>query len=273
MSTIVKVTEAPSKYDNLEQIPIKELLENINNEDKSVPLAVEKVIPKIEHLVNEVVARMKQGGRLFYIGAGTSGRLGILDASEIPPTYGFAADRIIGIIAGGDEAIRNAVENAEDDPEQAFKDLKNFGINKNDVLVGIAASGTTPYVVGGVKMAKELGILTSCITCNPETPLESEVDIPIAVIVGPEFVTGSTRMKAGTAQKLVLNMISTTVMIQLGRVKGNKMVDMQLSNNKLVNRGTRMIMEELFIEKEQARQLLLKYGSVRKAIEEFKKNA
>jgi N-acetylmuramic acid 6-phosphate etherase len=252
---------------------VLELLNNINNEDKSVPYAIEKVIPKIELLVSAIVNKMQDGGRLFYIGAGTSGRLGIVDASEIPPTYGMPQGKVIGIIAGGDKAIRKAVENAEDDHEQAWKDLQEFNINNKDVLIGIAASGRTPYVIGGVKTAKLNGIITGCITCNAGSELARNVDHAIEVVVGPEFVTGSTRMKAGTAQKLVLNMISTTAMIKLGRVKGNKMVDMQLTNHKLVDRGTRMIMDELGVREDEAALLLKDYGSVRKAIDSKKGNA
>jgi N-acetylmuramic acid 6-phosphate etherase len=249
---------------------IRDLLLNINREDKSVPLAVEKVIPKIESLVAAIVERMEKGGRLFYIGAGTSGRLGILDASEIPPTYGMPQGKVIGLIAGGDKAIRKAVENAEDDSAQAWKDLEEHMINQNDVLIGIAASGRTPYVIGGVKQARTYGIVTGCITCNEGSELAKHVDHPIEVVVGPEFVTGSTRMKSGTAQKLVLNMISTTTMIKLGRVKGNKMVDMQLTNIKLVGRGVKMIMEELHVTEEEADGLLKQFGSVRKAVDSRK---
>ena len=256
-------TERSSNYDHLEKMSTLELLKNINKEDKSVPLAVEKEIPSIQKLVDRIVEKMKDGGRLFYIGAGTSGRLGVLDASECPPTFGVSDDWVVGLIAGGDTALRNAVENAEDDPEQAWKDLQKFKINEQDVLVGIAASGTTPYVIGGVKKASEEGLITGCITCNKNSLLAQAVQIPIEVVVGPEFVTGSTRMKAGTAQKLVLNMISTSVMIKMGRVKGNKMVDMQLSNQKLVHRGTRMIMEELGVGLEEAGRLLKEHGSVR----------
>lgn len=250
---------------------MRELLTNINREDQTVPLAVEKVIPKIEALVKVVVEKMKQGGRLFYIGAGTSGRLGVVDASEIPPTYGVAQGRVIGLMAGGDRAIRVAVENAEDDSVQAWSDLLQHHINEKDVLIGIAASGRTPYVIGGVKDARRHGIVTGCITCNEGSELAKSVDFPIEVVVGPEFVTGSTRMKAGTAQKLVLNMLSTAVMIQLGHVKGNKMVDMQLTNQKLVNRGTRMIMEELGVEESVAEKLLREHGSVRQAVQAFRK--
>ncbi len=259
-------TEATSHYDHLEKMPLKELLEGINAQDKTVPIAVEACIPTIKNFLKELIERMKAGGRLFYIGAGTSGRLGIVDASECPPTYGVPHDWVIGIMAGGDGAIRKAIEFAEDDTTQAWKDLQAFNINNRDTVVGIAASGNTPYVVGGLKDAQNAGILTACITCNTDSPVSKHADYPIEVITGPEFVTGSTRMKAGTAQKLVLNMISTSVMIQLGRVKGNKMVDMQLSNNKLVGRGIRMLMEELAIDHEKAAKLLDKHGSVRKAI-------
>jgi N-acetylmuramic acid 6-phosphate etherase len=245
---------------------IRELLVNINREDATVPLAIEKKIPQIEAFAKAVVAKMEKGGRLFYVGAGTSGRLGIVDASEIPPTYGMPRGRVIGIIAGGDKAIRRAVEHAEDDPKQAWKDLKKYNVNKNDVLLGIAASGRTPYVIGAVKDARKNKIVTGCITCNQGSELAANVDHPIEIVVGPEFVTGSTRMKAGTAQKLALNMISTSVMVQLGRVKGNKMVDMQLTNNKLIDRGVKMIMSELKVTQLKAERLLKKFGSVRKAI-------
>jgi N-acetylmuramic acid 6-phosphate etherase len=263
-------TESSSHYDHLEKMSVHDLLVNINKEDKTVPLAVEKVITRIEALVNSIVEKMQSGGRLFYIGAGTSGRLGIVDASEIPPTYGVPHGKVIGIIAGGDVAIRKAVEHAEDDPTQAWKDLEQYSINQQDVLIGIAASGRTPYVAGGLKEAQANGIITACITCNANTAVARYADHPIEVIVGPEFVTGSTRMKAGTAQKLVLNMISTTTMIKLGHVKGNKMVDMMLTNTKLIDRGTRMIMEELRISENEAEQLLKDHGSVRKAIESLK---
>ncbi len=266
-------TEAPSNYNHLEQMSVHDLLVNINNEDQSVPTSVAKVIPQIELLVNAVVDKMAKGGRLFYIGAGTSGRLGVVDASEIPPTYGVDQGIVVGLIAGGDTAIRKAVENAEDDKNQAWIDLAGYEINQADVLIGIAASGRTPYVIGGVQKAKEMGIITGCIVCNQGSELAKRVDFPIEVVTGPEFVTGSTRMKAGTAQKLVLNMISTAVMIKLGKVKGNKMVDMQLSNQKLVDRGTLMIMEELKVGYEEASQLLKKYGSVRKAVEEARLHA
>lgn len=260
-------TESSSSYNNLERMSVHNLLVNMNKEDKTVPIAIEKVIPQIERLVEEVATKMSNGGRLFYIGAGTSGRLGVLDASEIPPTYGMPHGRVIGLIAGGDTAIRKAVEKAEDDIAQAWKDLKEHEISKDDVLVGIAASGRTPYVIGGLREARAHGISTGCIVCNKESEVAKHATFPIEVVVGPEFVTGSTRMKSGTAQKLVLNMISTAAMIRLGRVKGNKMVDMQLTNNKLVDRGTRMVMEELGIPQEEAERLLKEFGSVRKAVE------
>ena len=267
--SFTKTTEQSSKYEHLEKMSVTQLLQNINNEDKTVPLAVEKALPQIESLVQQIIPRMKDGGRLFYIGAGTSGRLGIVDASECPPTFGVPFDWVIGLIAGGDTAIRKAVEFAEDDREQAWKDLSEYNINHKDTVVGIAASGTTPYVIGGLEMCNKNNILTGCITCNEGSPLSQTAQYPIEVVVGPEFVTGSSRMKAGTAQKLVLNMISTAVMIQLGRVKGNKMVDMQLSNHKLVDRGVRMIMDELNIQREEAESLLQEHKNVRKAIEHY----
>ncbi|MEX2231903.1 MAG: N-acetylmuramic acid 6-phosphate etherase [Cyclobacteriaceae bacterium] len=263
----MSTTESSSSYSDLEHMSINQLLTNINKEDKTVPFAIEKVIPQIEKLVNEIVKQMADGGRLFYIGAGTSGRLGVLDASEIPPTYGMSHGKVIGLIAGGDTAIRKAVEHAEDDIAQAWKDLMVYDISKKDVLVGIAASGRTPYVVGGLKEAKVNGIITGCIVCNTGSEVARHAIFPIEVVVGPEFVTGSTRMKSGTAQKLILNMITTATMIRLGRVKGNKMVDMQLTNNKLVDRGTRMVMEELSVSREEAEHLLKEFGSVRKAVE------
>lgn len=266
-----KITEKDSKYDHLEKMSIAALLKNINKEDKTVPYAVEKVIPVVEKLVKGIVKKMKKGGRLFYMGAGTSGRLGIVDASECPPTFGVAHGLVLGLIAGGDKAIRKAVEFAEDDTEQGWKDLQAHRINQHDVVVGIAASGTTPYVVGALKKCNENNIITGAITCNRNSPLAKEAVFPIEIIVGEEFVTGSTRMKSGTAQKLVLNMISTAVMIQLGRVKGNKMVDMQLSNNKLIDRGTRMLMNAFRISEKEANALLLKQGSVRKAMDNYKK--
>jgi N-acetylmuramic acid 6-phosphate etherase len=265
-----KTTEQSSKYEHLEQMSVADLLSNINNEDKTVPLAVEKALPQIEALVSKVVEKMKLGGRLFYIGAGTSGRLGIVDASECPPTFGVPFDLVNGIIAGGDKAIRRAVENAEDNTTQAWIDLQEQHINTNDVVIGIAASGTTPYVIEGLKKCKENNIVTGCITCNEGSPLALTAEFPIVVVVGPEFVTGSSRMKAGTAQKLVLNMISTATMIQLGKVKGNKMVDMQLSNDKLVDRGVKMIMGEIPVDYETASKLLKEFGSVRKAVENWK---
>jgi len=267
----MRVTEQSSKYNHLEKMSTNELLVSINNEDKTVPLAVEKCIPQIEKLVDGIVERMERGGRLFYLGAGTSGRLGILDASEIPPTFGAPYDLVIGLIAGGDKAIRRAVEAAEDSWEGGWNDMQQYGVDQDDVVVGIAASGTTPYVIGAVKEARSRGILTACVTCNPQSPLSAEVDIPIEAVVGPEFVTGSTRMKAGTAQKLVLNMITTSSMIRLGHVKGNKMVDMQLTNAKLVDRGTRMIMDETgIVNYEEAKELLMTHGSVRKAVDFYK---
>lgn len=268
--TFTKTTEQSSKYEHLEKMSIAELLTNINQEDKTVPFAVEKALPQIENLVAEIVSKMKTGGRLFYIGAGTSGRLGIVDASECPPTFGVAFDLVNGIIAGGDKAIRRAVENAEDNKTQAWMDLQEQNITQNDVVIGIAASGTTPYVIGGLEKCNENGIATGSISCNAGSPLSQTAKFPIEVIVGPEFVTGSSRMKAGTAQKLVLNMISTSTMIQLGKVKGNKMVDMQLSNEKLVDRGVKMIVSEINVSYEEASELLKKYGSVRKAVENYK---
>lgn len=264
-----KTTEQDSYYNHLEKMNVNELLHSINIEDKTVPFAVEKSIPQIEILVNNIVEKMKIGGRLFYIGAGTSGRLGILDASECPPTFGVSHDLVIGLIAGGDSAIRKAVEFAEDSTTQAWKDLQQFNITEKDVVIGIAASGTTPYVIGGLNSCNEHNIITGCITCNHNSPLSRISKFPIEVIVGPEFVTGSSRMKAGTAQKLVLNMITTATMIQLGHIKGNKMVDMQLSNNKLVDRGTRMIMNELNISQEEAQKLLDQYKNVRSAIQNY----
>ena len=266
-----RLTETASHYDHLEKMETIELLENINREDQKVALAVKQQIPEIEKFVDACFERMAQGGRLFYIGAGTSGRLGIVDASECPPTFGVPQGMVIGIIAGGDSAIRKAVEFAEDDREQGWKDLCEHSISKLDTLVGIAASGTTPYVLGAIERAKKEGVLTAGISCNPNSPLSQVADHSITPEVGPEFVTGSTRMKSGTAQKLVLNMISTSLMIRLGRVKGNKMVDMQLSNLKLVDRGVKMIVEELKIEYSLAEKLLKDFGSVRKAIDNHKK--
>lgn len=262
-------TEQSSNYQNLQDMTVKEILTGINNEDSSVPAAVAEEIPQIEKLVEGVVERMKRGGRVFYLGAGTSGRLGVVDASEIPPTYGVH-DKFIGLIAGGDKAIRDAVEAAEDKLDGGWNDMQPFAPTGNDVVIGVAASGSTPYVIGAVKTAREHGMLTGCITCNKGSALAAESEIPVEVVVGPEFVTGSTRMKAGTAEKLVLNMISTASMIRLGHVKGNKMVDMQLTNKKLVDRGSRMIMGETGIEDyDLAKRLLLKYGSVRKAVNAY----
>jgi len=265
-----KITERSSLYDNLEQKSVLEILQNINEEDQKVALAVERVIPQIERLVAQIVVRMKQGGRLFYIGAGTSGRLGVLDASEIPPTFGMPPTLVIGIIAGGEKALRNPVEGAEDDMDAGWKELEMYNINITDTVVGIAASGTTPYVIGALREARKRGILTASISGNPDSPISQETDVAIEAIVGPEFVTGSSRMKSGTAQKMILNMISTTTMIQLGRVKGNRMVNMQLSNAKLVDRGTRMIVEELGLDYEQAKRLLLLHGSVKNAVDKYR---
>jgi len=270
LKAMIRVTEQESKYNNIDQMDILDILKGINDEDKTVPLAVEKSIPQLEKLSAAVTERMKSGGRLFYIGAGTSGRLGVVDASECPPTFGVPFDEVVGIIAGGDKAIRRAVENAEDDAQQAWLDLMEFNINAKDSLIGLAASGTTPYVIGGLLKARENGILTGCIVCNEGSPVAAASDFPVEIVVGPEFLTGSTRMKSGTAQKLALNMLSTTVMIKLGRVKGNKMVDMQLTNHKLVDRGTLMIMDELKVGYQQAEELLIRYGSVRKAVEASK---
>jgi N-acetylmuramic acid 6-phosphate etherase len=268
----ISITESSSNFEDLDKMSVHELLSNINQEDSKVHLAVKEAIPQIENLVNRVVKRMIKGGRIFYLGAGTSGRLGVLDASEVPPTFGVPDTMVIGLIAGGETALRKAVESAEDDPAKAWKELEIFNINTKDTVIGIAASGTTPYVIGGIKTAREKGILTGCITCNPGGQLVEVTEFPIVVVVGPEFVTGSTRLKAGTAQKMVLNMITTTVMIKLGRVKGNKMVNMQLNNKKLIERGTRMIVEELNIQREAARILLLQHGSVKKALEFYKEN-
>ncbi|WP_405570536.1 N-acetylmuramic acid 6-phosphate etherase [Winogradskyella sp. Asnod2-B02-A] len=266
-----KTTEQDSNYNNLEEMSIHEIITYINNEDKTVPLAVEKALPQIEALIKQVVAKLKNGGRLFYLGAGTSGRLGILDASECPPTFGVSHELVIGIIAGGDNAIRKAVENAEDSITQGWIDLKARDITSNDVVIGIAASGTTPYVISALEKCNENNIISGCITCNKQSPLALTAKFPIEVTVGPEFLTGSSRMKAGTAQKLVLNMITTSTMIQLGKVKGNKMIDMQLSNNKLVNRAVNMIMSELNISKSEASVLLNKYNNVRDSISHGRK--
>lgn len=263
------VTEQPSLHTNLDKKSVSQLLMEMNEEDQKVALAVHKAIPQIEELVEKIVERMNRGGRIFYVGAGTSGRLGVLDASEIPPTFGMPSHLVVGLIAGGEKALRNPVENAEDDLTKAWEELESYQINATDAVIGIAASGTTPYVVGALRNAKANGVLTASIACNPDSPIAREADIRIEVIVGPEFVTGSTRLKAGTAQKMVLNMISTVTMIKLGRVKGNKMVNMQLSNAKLVDRGTRMLMEELDLDYEHAKNALLVHGSVKKAIEAF----
>ena len=264
-----KTTESPSRHRHLETMSVAELLQNINAEDQTVPLAVEKALPAIEKLVLALVEKVKDGGRLFYIGAGTSGRLGIIDASECPPTFGVPHDLVIGIIAGGDKAIRRSVEHAEDSLTQAWEDLKAYHIDKQDFVIGIAASGTTPYVVSGLKDCRENGVLTGCITCNPGSPMAAAADFPVEVVVGPEFVTGSTRMKSGTAQKLVLNMISTSLMIQLGRVQDNKMVDMQLSNAKLLDRGTKMVAQDTGLLYQEAKRLLIEKGSVRAAVRAF----
>lgn len=269
MMKFTKTTEQDSNYNHLEKMNLSELLNSINKEDKSVPLAVEKALPQIEKLVEQIVSKLKQGGRLFYMGAGTSGRLGILDASECPPTFGVSADLVIGLIAGGDHAIRHAVEFAEDSLTQGWEDLKLHNITDKDVVVGIAASGTTPYVIAALEECNKNNIITGCISCNKNSPLSLTAQFPIEPIVGPEFVTGSSRMKAGTAQKLVLNMITTSTMIQLGHIKGNKMVDMQLSNNKLFDRGTKMIMAELHIPRTEAETLLKTYKNVRLAIQNY----
>jgi N-acetylmuramic acid 6-phosphate etherase len=265
-------TEASSNHDNLEKKTVLEILKGINEEDKTVPYAIEKVLPQIEVLVEKAVERMQKGGRLFYIGAGTSGRLGIVDASECPPTYGVQHGLVVGIIAGGDSAIRKAVENAEDDAEQAWKDLLVFDVNANDIIIGIAASGRTPYVIGGLESANKNGLLTGCVVCNANSAVAAKAQFPVEVVVGPEYVTGSTRMKSGTAQKLVLNMISTSIMIKLGKVRGNKMVDMQLSNEKLIERGIKMIMNEIEVEYALAQELLQIHGSVRKAVDFYQNN-
>ena len=272
MDNSFRTTESPSHYNHLEKMSVHDLLLNINKEDKTVPDAIAKVIPQIVALVNVIVEKLKNGGRLFYIGAGTSGRLGIVDASECPPTFGVESGMVVGLIAGGDKAIRKAVEFAEDDTEQGWKDLQTNNISDKDVVIGIAASGTTPYVVGALQECNKKNIVTGSITCNSNSTVAQVAKFPVEVIVGPEFVTGSTRMKAGTAQKLVLNMISTSVMIQLGRVKGNKMVDMQLSNNKLIDRATRMIMEALKIDEAKAKVLLKTFGNVRAAINHSNKS-
>ncbi|MEO7264845.1 MAG: N-acetylmuramic acid 6-phosphate etherase [Ferruginibacter sp.] len=265
-----KITESDSNYRHLDKMTINQLLLNINEEDKKVPEIISSVIPQIELLVHAIVDKMLMGGRLFYIGAGTSGRLGIVDASECPPTFGVPYNLVIGIIAGGNKAITEAVEFAEDDTEQGWRDLQQYNVNSEDVVIGIAASGTTPYVIKALEKCRENGIITGSISCNPEAPISTAADFPIEVVVGPEFVTGSTRMKSGTAQKLVLNMISTTVMIQLGRVEDNKMVNMQLTNDKLVDRGVKMLMNHLKVtDYELAKKLLMSHGTVKKAIENY----
>lgn len=266
-----KITEEASLYNDLEHKSVEELLQDINTEDQKVALAVQKTIPQIAKLVKLIVPRMKRGGRIFYMGAGTSGRLGVLDASELPPTFGVSKTLVIGLIAGGDTALRNAVEAAEDNEEHGWNELAEHNINSNDTVIGIAASGTTPYVVGALRDAREHGILTACITSNPDSPMAAESDIAIEMIVGPEYVTGSSRMKSGTGQKMILNMISTAVMIQLGRVKGNKMVNMQLTNQKLVDRGTRMLVDILGLDYGKAKSLLLLHGSVEKVLQETKR--
>lgn len=271
MADFIRITEEPSKYRHLDRMPIEEILENINKEDQTVPQAVAKAIPQIRALTEAVADKMLSGGRLFYIGAGTSGRLAVVDASECPPTYGVPQGLVVAVIAGGSDAILQAVENAEDSLTQGWLDLEKYDVSEKDAVIGIAASGTTPYVISALEACKERNIITGCITNNPGSPLALAADFPVEVAVGPEFVTGSTRMKSGTAQKLVLNMISTTVMIQLGRVEDNKMVNMQLTNEKLVDRGVKMVMEKLAIKDyEKAKELLLQYGSVKKAVESRK---
>ncbi len=268
----LSITESPSEFDHLEEMSVHELITNINQEDAKVHLAVQKALPQIEALVDRIVKRMQKGGRIFYLGAGTSGRLGVLDASELPPTFGVPDNMVIGLIAGGDVALRKAVEAAEDDSDKAWNELQKYKVSDLDTIIGIAASGTTPYVIGGIKHGRENGLLTGCITCNPNSKVAEASEFPIEAIVGPEFVTGSTRLKAGTAQKMILNMITTTIMIKLGRVKGNKMVNMQLTNKKLVERGSRMIMDELNLPFDESQRLLLQYGSVRKAVEAYNEN-
>lgn len=266
----IKITEQPSLHDDLEKKSVRELLDGINEEDRKVADVVGKAIPQVEKLVAEIVKRMKQGGRIFYMGAGTSGRLGVLDASEIPPTFGMPNTLVVGLIAGGERALRNPVENAEDNMERGWEELEEHHVCINDTVIGIAASGTTPYVIGALRQAREHGILTASVSSNPESPIAKEADIAIEMIVGPEFVTGSSRMKSGTGQKMILNMITTATMIQLGRVKGSRMVNMQLSNQKLVDRGTKMVGEELGLDYEQAKRLLLLHGSVKKAVDAYK---
>lgn len=270
MEDFTKITEQPSKYRHLEKMTVDEILININNEDKTVGDAVEKAIPQIANLITAISDKLLNGGRLFYIGAGTSGRLAVVDASECPPTYGVPPGLVVALIAGGDEAITKAIENAEDDWEQGWKDLEEYDVDDNDVVIGIAASGTTPYVIGALNECKKRGIITGSITNNPGSPLATVADFPIEVAVGPEFVTGSTRMKSGTSQKLILNMISTTIMIKLGRIEDNKMVNMQLTNQKLIDRGTKMIIDKLNVDYRKAKELLLEYGSVKKAVDNYK---
>lgn len=266
----VKISEQPSLYDNLEKKSVGEILHDINNEDKKVALAVEKALPQIEQLVTRIVSRMKRGGRIFYMGAGTSGRLGVLDASEIPPTFGMDSSWVIGIIAGGDTALRSAVENAEDDTEQGWRDLQKYKIGELDTVIGIAASGTTPYVIGALEECRRHGILTAAISSNPDSPVGQAADISIEMVVGPEYVTGSSRMKSGTGQKMICNMITTSVMIKMGRVKGNRMVNMQLTNAKLIDRGTRMVVDELGLSYDEARRQLLMHGSVKAAVDAYR---
>lgn len=267
-----KISEQASLYNNLEKKSVGEIVREINEEDKKVAFAVEKALPAVEKLVEQIVPRMKGGGRIFYIGAGTSGRLGVLDASEIPPTFGMDPSWVIGLIAGGDTALRNPVENAEDDTIQGWRDLEQFNINSKDTVIGIAASGTTPYVIGALKECRKHGILTAAITSNPDAPVSEAADIAIEMVVGPEYVTGSSRMKSGTGQKMICNMITTATMIKMGRVKGNKMVNMQLSNAKLVDRGTRMIVEELGLPYDEAKRLLLLHGSVKNAVDAYREH-
>lgn len=267
----LSITESASEFENLEKMAVEELTRSINREDAKVHAAVQKALPQITQLIELALERMKNGGRIFYLGAGTSGRLGVLDASELPPTFGVPDTMVIGLIAGGDVALRKAVEAAEDDPEMAWKEIQQRDVTELDTVIGIAASGSTPYVVGGIKRARENGLLTGCITCNPGSEVAQVAEYPIEVVVGPEFVTGSTRLKAGTAQKMVLNMITTTLMIKMGRVKGNKMVNMQLTNSKLIRRGTKMIMDETGLDEEVAREKLLEYGSVKLALEAIRK--
>lgn len=268
--TFVRISEQPSLYNDLEKKSVGEILRDINNEDKKVALAVERVIPQIERLVTEIVGRMKRGGRIFYIGAGTSGRIGVLDASEIPPTFGMDPGWVIGLIAGGDTALRNPVENAEDDPRQGWLDLEAHDIGPLDTVIGIAASGTTPYVINALSECRSHGILTAAITSNPDAPVSAAADIPIEMVVGPEYVTGSSRMKSGSGQKMICNMITTSVMIKLGRVRGNRMVNMQLTNAKLIDRGTRMVVDYLGLNYDEARRLLLLNGSVSRAVDAYK---